>query len=700
MKPDPAESEKAERWPGSPDPPYLSVVCTTRNDDHGGDPLKRLQAFINTFAAQCRRTALSAEVIVVEWNPPADKPRVSELCRVPPDAPFSLRFVEVPSELHQRLRFSSVLPLFQMIAKNVGIRRARGRFILATNIDVILSCELVERLASASLVPGRLYRVDRHDIEPDFPVEASLTEQMTYCQTHQLRVHSRSGTHPVDSLGRMRPLDADIVESTGFTLGGGWHTREGVGSHGFYRWASREVRFTIDRAVTPQLANGAVLDVEVEPNPYQPGSWVELEIVDGGRPIARRRASRRGRLRVELGDGVARHDIVMRVLESSEGSAWLPLCESRDQLCYRVWHIGVGIPPSHEYDRTLWRRAFASPIVRQTESGTTVVTDPGSYSDAAYYGPFESPADGIYQFLLEYESVDGRVLFSVKGDEDNRVLPSEVVEVVDGEGARFLSLTVELSRGVKFSLVVSNNRREGGASTLIVRRLLGSVPLARLKRRDPEARFAAMGRAAGARAEFIAKPFRWLKARASSIELRRAERFYPTIIEGSERVRELEARVAALLPLTELEPLARVLKEHRLSELFQNACGDFQLMAREHWHVLRGYPEFEMFSMSIDGLFEAIATAAGIQEHVFDMPLCIYHFEHEKGSGWSPDGEALLKKRIAESGIRWLDNDTVHIWAAYMRSVGRPMIFNGPDWGLGDADLRETTIRAVAGEVS
>ena len=42
--------------------PYLSVVVTTRNDDHGGDPLKRLQAFINTLAAQCRRTRSLAQL--------------------------------------------------------------------------------------------------------------------------------------------------------------------------------------------------------------------------------------------------------------------------------------------------------------------------------------------------------------------------------------------------------------------------------------------------------------------------------------------------------------------------------------------------------------------------------------------------------------------------------------------------------------
>ena len=127
--------------------PYLSVVVTTRNDDHGGDPLKRLQALVNTFDAQCRRNRLDAELIVVEWNPPAERPSIESLLRLPDPAFCTYRFIEIPPELHRQLRFADVLPLFQMIAKNVGIRRARGRFVLATNIDIIFSTELVEHLA-------------------------------------------------------------------------------------------------------------------------------------------------------------------------------------------------------------------------------------------------------------------------------------------------------------------------------------------------------------------------------------------------------------------------------------------------------------------------------------------------------------------------------------------------------------------------
>jgi hypothetical protein len=668
---------------GQPSGPYLSVVVATRNDDHGGDPLKRLQAFINTFAAQCRRSSLDAEVIVVEWNPPPDRPRVADLCRVPPDAPFVVRFVEVPAELHQRLRFSSVLPLFQMIAKNVGIRRARGRFVVATNIDVIFSNELVEHLASGSLTPGRLHRVDRHDIEPHFPVDAPLTEQMTFCRTHQIRVHRRSGTHPVDPVGRLRALEPDIVGPAGYTLGDGWHTREGDSTYGFYRWASRQADVAIDRTMTPGLVKGTVLDVEVEPNPYQPDSWVELAIDDGGRRIAQRRVSRRARLRVPLDDGVARHQIILRTLDSSGGREYLPLFESREQLCCRVWHMSVGTAPSHQYDIATWRAvAHDNPklLVEQTSSGVEIASDPGQYSYCAQYGPFEAPADGLYEFLLEYVPVEGRFALTVMDEERRCWAPSTVVEI-EGEGIRFLTLSVDLRRGTRFSLFTSNALPNGGVSRFVLRRLFGSVPIEELRPKQRDSMVTRVGRRLGMAPAMLRAPFRWMRTAASSVE----------------QQRELEARIAALAPLAELAPFAQLLREHRPTELHQNACGDFQLMAREHWFALRGYPELEMFSMSLDGLLETLAHAAGIVEHILEMPVCVYHLEHEKGSGWTPEGEAQLRKRIAESGITWLDSNTVHIWATYMQWLRRPLIFNGEGWGLGEATLQETTLQPVAG---
>ena len=41
-----------------PAEPYLSIVATTRNDDHGGSLLRRTQTFVNALVAQCNRHEL------------------------------------------------------------------------------------------------------------------------------------------------------------------------------------------------------------------------------------------------------------------------------------------------------------------------------------------------------------------------------------------------------------------------------------------------------------------------------------------------------------------------------------------------------------------------------------------------------------------------------------------------------------------
>ena len=102
-------------------------------------------------------------------------------------------------------------------------RRARGRFILATNIDIIFSNELVQLFASRALQHGVIYRVDRHDIESDYPVAATLDQQMSYCESHHLRLHRSWGTLPVDARGRLVPLSRDMCDPPSVTIGEGWH---------------------------------------------------------------------------------------------------------------------------------------------------------------------------------------------------------------------------------------------------------------------------------------------------------------------------------------------------------------------------------------------------------------------------------------------------------------------------------------------
>jgi hypothetical protein len=148
--------------------PYLSVVAASRNDDHGGDPLHRTQIFINCFAQQCDKHRLPAEMILVDWNPVADRPGLASVLQLPTGSQYcSARVITVPASLHNSIKYGDRLAFFQMIAKNVAIRRARGAFVVATNIDIVFSDELVAFLAKQTLDPHRMYRVDRYDIKTD-----------------------------------------------------------------------------------------------------------------------------------------------------------------------------------------------------------------------------------------------------------------------------------------------------------------------------------------------------------------------------------------------------------------------------------------------------------------------------------------------------------------------------------------------------
>jgi len=131
--------------------------------------------------------------------------------------------------------------------------------------------------------------------------------------------------------------------------------------------------------------------------------------------------------------------------------------------------------------------------------------------------------------------------------------------------------------------------------------------------------------------------------------------------------------------------------------LHTNASGDFQLLAREQWFNLRGYPEFDMYSMNIDSLFCFTAHYGGAAEKFLPDPMRIYHIEHGSGSGWTPDGQQKLYARLAAKGIPVLDNEEVLRWAAQMRRLNSPILFNHEDWGLAGFTLKETAPRSTAG---
>ncbi len=153
-----------------------------------------MQLFLNALAAQCERHSLRAELILVEWNPPLDRPRLREVLTFPPNEILPVRIIDVPAEIHGTLDHADRLPLFQMIAKNVGIRRARGRFVLATNVDVLFSDDLAAALAAERLSENHVYRCDRCDVTSDIPLDAPIERQLQLCSERVIRINRFDAT--------------------------------------------------------------------------------------------------------------------------------------------------------------------------------------------------------------------------------------------------------------------------------------------------------------------------------------------------------------------------------------------------------------------------------------------------------------------------------------------------------------------------
>jgi len=240
---DAARNEEMTVGDGKPEP-YLSIVATARNDDHRGGFLRRMQIFVSGVLEQCRRHNLPAELILVEWNPPPDRPRLAEALQWPVrDGPCSVRVIEVPPELHRRFKYSDKLPLFQMIAKNVGLRRARGRFVLATCVDLLFSDELVRFLASRHLKDNCMYRIDRHDVPAEVPAQAGFDEQLEYCRRNILRVNAKGGTFLPGETQTARWLSVNLRQSV---------------------WKRLRVQWLIDK-ITPRLPPSFRLGLLKEP---------------------------------------------------------------------------------------------------------------------------------------------------------------------------------------------------------------------------------------------------------------------------------------------------------------------------------------------------------------------------------------------------------------------------------------------------
>jgi hypothetical protein len=146
--------------------PSLSIVVTGRNDGYGGDFTGRLLRTLSFNHDRLSERGVSHEIVLVEWAPPADRPHLVALVREAlPNLGSALTSYLVDARYHEACSQSPKLSYMEYLAKNVGIRRAKGRAVLSTNTDIYLGRGVIDAIAAAPLDPRTVYRATRVDVK-------------------------------------------------------------------------------------------------------------------------------------------------------------------------------------------------------------------------------------------------------------------------------------------------------------------------------------------------------------------------------------------------------------------------------------------------------------------------------------------------------------------------------------------------------
>jgi len=664
----------------------LSVVATSRNDDHGANLLRRMQTFVNALIGQCQRHELRAELILVEWNPPADRPRLAEALRWPADpSPCDVRIIEVPEALHGRFRHSDALPLFQMIAKNAGIRRARGRFILATNIDIIFDDELMRFLKDGDLETGKFYRLDRADVETDVPVYAPVEEQLAYCRSHYLRFNTAYGTFPARA-------DPDVTApGDGITLLRGVWPAEPDEAGQVVRWGQQDICV----GVTAPADRPRCLLVELSPGPSLRCLPAAIEVRQDQRIVARGSIADRSviSLALPLEPGT---NTVFQIRAVEGGYYRAPTPEDERILDLAIHHVG-------------WSEEGPRGPARTPEDAFTILP-----RDILTRDPNDDvipPAAGIgldrgWQPLqkwagLKYRRADAGARLTVEsGPGAARDLqlwvaaggglhgsPDATVQVRDEQG-RVLAAAPLTARPRRLSVPIPRERGSLGHVTLDVlaggahlsgHRGIGALCLFSCAWSDTPA---STRLAAAVRARALGLKL-WGGRTLQMLGLRSRPGAEDASVPARQRTGERPGAGPGSLP-----------------RLHLNACGDFTLMAREHWFDLGAYAELEVYSFHIDSVLLFAAHCAGLEEVVLPSQMQAYHIEHSAGSGWTPEGHNRLFERLWARGIPSLTDDDLYGMARSMRVLDNPRLFSSSDWGLVNECLPETWVGNTPGTVA
>lgn len=136
----------------------LTAVCCGRNDNYGGHFLESARYSLNSILQSFD------EVIYVDWNTDDDKPIVTDAIDL--KNRHKLRTIEVRPAMVKKIMGDKPAQLMcEVMARNIGIRRATGDIIVDTNCDVIVPPREQLELAFKDMKDGMMITIAKQDVE-------------------------------------------------------------------------------------------------------------------------------------------------------------------------------------------------------------------------------------------------------------------------------------------------------------------------------------------------------------------------------------------------------------------------------------------------------------------------------------------------------------------------------------------------------
>lgn len=184
------------------DKPYLSIVIAGRNDNYGGDFDARLQNSLTWYYNKLEQAKLYAEIVLVNYNPLLNEKPLEDRIKVIPNSPYvRTRMITVDEQSHisyHNEEKRKKLPFYEFIAKNIGIRRAKGEYILSTNADIVVPYSIIRHMATMNLKPYKYYRASRADFKGFESSILKPEEFIDTCRRNTFKIFMKGFSYDID----------------------------------------------------------------------------------------------------------------------------------------------------------------------------------------------------------------------------------------------------------------------------------------------------------------------------------------------------------------------------------------------------------------------------------------------------------------------------------------------------------------------